>query len=57
MLFRSSDADIQRGEAAGIDAYHIKLEREELLNTIMTHLTRAGISSSSPSLDLACAAY
>ncbi|NLX55416.1 MAG: hybrid sensor histidine kinase/response regulator [Planctomycetaceae bacterium] len=52
-----SDADIQRGEAAGIDAYHIKLEREELLNTIMTHLTRAGISSSSPSLDLACAAY
>ncbi len=52
-----SDEDIQRGEESGIDAYHIKLEREELMNTIATHLTRAGISSSSPSLDLACAAY
>jgi two-component system chemotaxis sensor kinase CheA len=45
-----SDDDVRRGEECGIDAYHIKLEREALLNTIETHLKRRGISSSSPAL-------
>jgi two-component system, chemotaxis family, sensor kinase CheA len=51
-----SDDDVRRGAESGIDAYHIKLEREQLLATIATHLTRVGVASSA-SLALASAAY
>ncbi len=50
-----SEDDIRRGADSGIDAYHIKLEREELMTTIAAHLARAGTTSSSPAL--ACATY
>ena len=51
-----SDDDVRRGAESGIDAYHVKLEREELLATIATHLARAGVNIvDTPAL--ACAAY
>jgi two-component system chemotaxis sensor kinase CheA len=50
-----SDDDVRRGEESGINAYHVKLEREELLNTIETLLKQRGLSS--PSLALAGSAY
>jgi len=50
-----SDEDIQRGTESGIDAYHIKLEREELLTTIATHLSRAGVCVTPTASE--CAAY
>jgi two-component system chemotaxis sensor kinase CheA len=40
-----SDDDVRRGAESGIDAYHIKLEREELLATIATHLARASVNA------------
>ena len=49
-----SDDDVRRGAESGIDAYHIKLEREELLNTIATHLQRRGTHHTSPALAGCC---
>ncbi len=42
-----SDEDVRRGQDSGIDAYHIKLEREELLATIASHLKKAGVPACS----------
>ena len=45
-----SDDDVRRGAESGIDAYHIKLEREELLKTLAAQLQRAGTKHKSPAL-------
>ena len=41
----ASEEDIQNGLNAGVDEYHIKMEREELLKAIAKHLRNARMNS------------
>ncbi len=49
----SSDEDIRRGERVGIDAYRVKLEREELLETVAGYLAKTTAHASATAVGTA----